>query len=134
MTTPDLIHAWRTEAERMRARGIAQPAAIIESLADELEAHLRNAGHESVGLTEGARLSGYSADHLGRLIRDGEIENVGVKNAPKIRIMDLPRKPGCAAEDPALPVLQLERGRRAGGLEKGVERRRVRIQRGGDAS
>ena len=43
-------------------------------------------------LTEAASESGYSPDHLGRLVRGGVIRNAGRTNAPKIRRADLPRK------------------------------------------
>ena len=43
-------------------------------------------------LVEAARESGYSADHLGRLVRDGKIPNAGRPGAPRIARRDLPRK------------------------------------------
>jgi hypothetical protein len=37
-------------------------------------------------------VTGYSADHLGRLIREGKLANHGRPNAPRVRAADLPRK------------------------------------------
>lgn len=47
-------------------------------------------------LRDAARASGYSAVHLGRLVRAGAEEDFGRPNAPKIRLSDLPRKGGTA--------------------------------------
>jgi hypothetical protein len=45
-------------------------------------------------LSEASAISGYSAEHLGRLIRKGSIPNAGRENAPRIRLRDLPVKAG----------------------------------------
>ena len=47
---------------------------------------------------EAARRSGYSADHLGRLVRDGKIPNAGRPGAPSIARRGLPRKASAPAE------------------------------------
>lgn len=41
-------------------------------------------------LSEAARIAGYSADHLGRLIRDGVVPNHGQKGRPRVRISEIP--------------------------------------------
>ena len=46
----------------------------------------------TLSLTEAARESGYSTDHLGRLVRDGKIPNTGRPGAPRIARSHLPRK------------------------------------------
>jgi hypothetical protein len=134
MSIAALVESWRGEAALYRRRGLHTTATLVESMSDELEIHLRQAAHETVSLTEGAELSGYDPDSLGRMIREGKLENVGRKNAPRIRVLDLPRKPGCVVEDATVPVLHVENRRGASGLETSVERGRVRLQRGGDAS
>jgi hypothetical protein len=63
-----------------------------EDAASELQAHLRDTGMELLTLQAAARETGYSADHLGRLIRAGKLENHGREHAPKVRRGDLPRK------------------------------------------
>jgi len=60
---------------------------------EELEAALQSV-EDGVTLAEAARLGGYSADHLGRLIHEGTLVNVGRKYAPRIRRADVPVKPG----------------------------------------
>lgn len=59
-------------------------------LADELEAALRAAAHETLTLEEAARESGYSVAHLARLIQRGTIPNAGRKYAPRILRTNLP--------------------------------------------
>lgn len=49
---------------------------------------------EALNLRKAARESGYSVDHLGRLLSEGQLPNAGRPNAPRIRRGDLPRKPG----------------------------------------
>ena len=48
-----------------------------------------------MSLVEAASECGYSADHLGRLVRSGQIPNAGRANAPKVRRRDLPKKTRC---------------------------------------
>ena len=43
-------------------------------------------------LAQAAVASGYSADHLGREVREGRIPNAGRPHAPRIRRANLPRK------------------------------------------
>ena len=91
--SPDrLISQWRDEAETLRRRGVAGHATLLESCAEELESALRQKHDEPLNLTEAARVSGYSREHLGRLLKEGGIPNAGQPGAPKIRRGDLPTK------------------------------------------
>jgi hypothetical protein len=85
---------WRSVAAELRAYGADSTATTLERVAAELDAALRSAADTPLTLIEAAHESGYSADYLGRLIAKGSIENIGRKNAPKIRRGDLPRKAG----------------------------------------
>ena len=129
----NLIERWRREAELFHRRGMPEAATMAESYADELEVNLRNAAQATVKLADAARISGYTADHIGRLIREGDLENIGRKNAPRVRIMDLPRKPGCLTSDHDIPVLLHAQHGGARGLEENHGGRRLRVQSGGDA-
>lgn len=88
----DLAPAWRLLAETLRLNGADQAARATEARADELEAALRVEGDATMTLAQAAVASGYSADHLGREVREGRLRNVGRKGAPRIRRKDLPRK------------------------------------------
>ena len=96
MTDPTSVKAppgtWRRQAKALRRYGGETPAIALESCAAELEATLRDRDETTFSLTEAARESGYSADHLGRLVRHGKIPNAGRPGAPRIARRDLPRK------------------------------------------
>lgn len=87
-----LAAQWRAQAEGMRRYGAVQSADALVQAAAEL--HGAIAEHESQTLTlpQASERSGYSADHLGRLIREGKLRNAGRENAPRIRLADLPLK------------------------------------------
>jgi hypothetical protein len=83
---------------RMRAASLRLWAAdegaakVYDQVADELEEILRRQADHALTLAEASRETGYSDEHLGRLVRTGKIANAGRKNAPRIRRGDLPHK------------------------------------------
>lgn len=83
---------WRTRASDLRGWGAGGNADTLERAANELDAALRGAETEPLTLAQAARESGYSTDHLARLIRQGKLANVGRDRAPRVRRADLPRK------------------------------------------
>ena len=95
MQTEALVPSWRARAGKLREWASAEKAARAwEAAAGELEAALAAVEHELLNLQQAAKRSGYSPDHLGRLLREGRVPNSGRENAPKIKVSDLPRKPG----------------------------------------
>jgi hypothetical protein len=98
-----LANRWRTEAKRFRQFEAHGQAAACEQLADELEAALDGWNLTPLTVREASEQSGYSEDHLRRLIRKGRIHNAGADNSPRVLRRDLPRKPcvkdGFAASD-----------------------------------
>jgi hypothetical protein len=89
----DLVAEWRAVATMLREYGAEAQAHALERCATELEDGLRERAVETLSLQESAIESGYSADHLGRLVREGKIPNVGRKGAPRLRRADLPIRP-----------------------------------------
>ena len=87
-----LASEWRSEAEQFRIRGQKDGATLIDSMADDLEQAVEACWDEALTLREAAAESGYSEEHLGRLVRSGTIPNAGRKGAPRIRRRDVPRK------------------------------------------
>lgn len=94
MTNPEgLISLWRKQSTLYERDGVVSTARVLQRCADELALCLRQAGEIAVGLNEAARHSGYAPDTLGRMVRDGRLTNYGRKNAPKVRLADLPLRP-----------------------------------------
>ncbi len=87
-----LSSLWRIRAKLFRDHADESVARVYEKCATELEEALQEQDERLLDLQEAAVLSGYSADHLGRLVRDGAIPNAGRARAPKIRLRDVPRK------------------------------------------
>ena len=116
---------WRKRAKALRRYASELPAVALERCADELEDTLRERDETTFSLVEAARESGYTATHLGRLVRDGRIPNAGRPGAPRIARRDLPRK----AQTPPEPPLAEEPRRRELSnvqivqsiIEKGIE-------------
>jgi hypothetical protein len=96
-TLVQLSDDWRSLADQQRRFGAETHARILEYCADELANALRMREEELLDLQQASFESGYSADHLGRLVRDGKLPNAGRRNAPKIRRADLPRRPSWVA-------------------------------------
>ena len=102
-TVEGLPADWRKQAKSLRRYGGDTTAVAIERCADDLDATLAERDETTLSLVEAARESGYSRDHLGRLVRDGKIPNAGRPNAPRIARRHLPRKAPAApplAEEP----------------------------------
>jgi hypothetical protein len=88
-----LTALWRERAALLRQHGASEAAATLDTVADELEMSLRAEAGDVLTLTEASAASGFSRDHLARLLRAGTIPNMGRPHAPRIRRADLPRKP-----------------------------------------
>ena len=88
----DLPAEWRDQAEGLRQFGADAQAKAVDRCADHLEEVLRQEGDALLTLPEAAEESGYSSDHIGRLIREGRIPNAGRPGAPRIARRDLPLK------------------------------------------
>jgi hypothetical protein len=107
VTLDELRRQWVQRRDEWRRLGVQLDGAkLAEEVIAELE-QLDAAGEQLLTLVEAAEESGYSAEHLGRLVRDGGIPNSGRPKAPKIRRRDLPRKPGTlpsATDSAIIPV------------------------------
>lgn len=89
-----LVARWRTNAAVLRSYGARGHARLLERLAAELEAELSVESSSVVDLAGAVQLSGYSRGHLRRLVRSGQLRNVGSEDFPEFLVADLPRKPG----------------------------------------
>lgn len=89
----DLVARWGDKATDLR-RYAPEVANAIEDCASELSVALGAESDTPLTFAEAAAESGYSAEHLRKLVASGKIENAGRPNAPRIRRADLPIKPG----------------------------------------
>lgn len=94
----DLAADWREFAVRQREVGAVAQAFTLDWCAEKLEERSLNWERETLTLKQAAEESGYSRDHLGRLLASEILPNAGEPYAPRIRRRDLPRKPGHLAE------------------------------------
>lgn len=92
---------WEEEfATKCESLGVqANAANLVRAVVRSLR-NVRTAESDKLlTLPEAAIRTGYSPDHIGRLIREGKLDNAGRKNAPRVRAADLVRqlKPKLAA-------------------------------------
>jgi hypothetical protein len=90
------IHSrWlRRKLEWSQLSVMVDGASVAERVLADLERIFEEDGSGTMTLREAALLSGYSADYLGRLLREGKLTNHGRKGAPRILRRDLPKRPG----------------------------------------
>lgn len=89
-----LAAKWEQEAGEQREQWCNETAAsVLDRARGELLGALDKEGGELLNLAQAARESGYTADHIGRLVKEGKLYNYGRNHAPRVRRGDLPRKP-----------------------------------------
>lgn len=102
MTLQHLLKYWRQRHEIYVADGaLVSGAKVAEQVIRDLELAINSgAADDLVTLSEAARLSGFSADYLRRLIRGGQLEDFGKPHKPLLSVESLPRKAGCLLNQP----------------------------------
>jgi hypothetical protein len=107
-----LRQRWATRREEFaRFRAAVDGAQLCDELLADLDAAVHQVAEEALTLSEAAALSGYTADHLGRLLRQGKIPNVGRRHAPRIRRVDLPLKAALLPDHVGSHIVSGVRGR-----------------------
>jgi hypothetical protein len=102
-TLRDVVDQWAIRRDEMkRLKASVDAATICEEFLSDLEEILRASGETRLSLGEAAEMSGYSSDHIGRLVRSGKLRNVGRKGAPRVLLGDLP----CRAMSSLAPAQQ----------------------------
>lgn len=87
----DFVSRWERRAEEYSRIGVvAEAAKVVLELLSDFGATRDLAEAELLTLRQAAKQSGYSEDHIGRLVREGKIPNSGRRGAPRIRVGDVP--------------------------------------------
>jgi len=81
-------------AELARLGALVQGDRLIDEILADLDAVEREARGKLVKLSEASRACGYTPDHLRVLIRSGKLADYGRPHAPRVRLDELPKKPG----------------------------------------
>jgi hypothetical protein len=94
--------------------GQVNAAALVREVVSSLRTIRETSLDEPLSLTEAARRTGYSADHIGRLVREGKLPNAGRTHAPRVRARELVAQlkpklaaPSAKAYDPATDARSL---------------------------
>ena len=83
----------RDEAERRKSLWPGDPlASALPEIARQLEDRARAYALQSLSVSQASEETGFTQDHLYRLIKTGQIEDVGTGGSRRIRRADLPRK------------------------------------------
>src|SRR5688572_19968649 len=93
-----ILERWMKRAEEWKRLDVSvNGSALAEEVIRDLEAATASSD-ETMNLTQAAALSGYSADHLGRMVRDGTLQNHGKRGSPRVRRSELPAKPALSRQ------------------------------------
>ena len=89
---------WRARRDEFaRFRASVDGATLCDEMLAELDRAILARDDDTLTLNEASTVSGYTVDHLARLIRHGRIPNSGRRGAPRIRVRDIPVRPGRVA-------------------------------------
>ncbi len=90
-----LLSRWSEEKARYQSvTALVRADRLIEAFLIDLSTLARSDDVKMLTLTRAAELSGYSRQHLSRLMKEGKLRNYGRARAPRVRPNELPRKPG----------------------------------------
>jgi hypothetical protein len=92
MKVADLPNKWRADAASLRRYAASVHADIVEHLAAELQAVIREETAEELTLKSAASESGLTYSAIQKMVANGVLENLGSKGDPRVRRGDLPKK------------------------------------------
>jgi hypothetical protein len=81
----------RDEFRRLRVS--VDGAALCDEVIADLDRLREERDGQTLTLSDAAILSGYSREHLARLVRSGKLANAGRKHSPRVMAADLPKRP-----------------------------------------
>ena len=93
MCLSELVAKWSARRDEYRRLSVMiDGARLCEEVLEDLGLLIETQGETVLSLSGAAELSGYSREHLGRLVKEGKLANVGRPGAPRVRRSELPRK------------------------------------------
>jgi hypothetical protein len=93
MGLDDFLRRWTARRDELATlRASVEAAALIDAMLTELRAAFAEYENTVLTLDAAAARSGYSRDHLARLIRTGVLPNSGRPGAPRLRLCDIPAR------------------------------------------
>jgi hypothetical protein len=91
MTREELQARWAAQREVFNRTGaLVDASKIINQFLIDLADVEQSEADTILTLKQAATRSGYTVDHLARMIRQGRIPNAGRHHAPRVRLGDLP--------------------------------------------
>ena len=99
--TPDAFaRKWTSRRDDFQALGVlVDGARICDEVLVDFGKVLETESNAALTLGEAAARSGYTAGHLGRLVRQGKIPNAGQSRSPRVRVVDLPARPSAVVAE-----------------------------------
>lgn len=95
MTLQELQSRWQQKRQDFERLDVTvRGATLIDELLADVQQVTSNRDDEFLNLSQAAIACGYTADHIGRLVRVKKLRNHGRPNAPRVRRGDLPQKAG----------------------------------------
>lgn len=93
MGLDDFLRRWTARRDELATLcATVEAAALIDAILSELRAAFAEYENTVLTLDAAAARSGYSRDHLARLIRSGVLPNSGRPGAPRLRLRDIPAR------------------------------------------
>jgi len=91
VTAPEFITRWTARRDELRRlSALVDGATLLDEVLGDLENV--NVADPLMSLTAAASLTGYTPDHLARLIRGGSLANYGKKGSPRVKLSECPKK------------------------------------------
>ncbi len=88
-----IIQRWIVRAEEWKKLDVSvKGAPLADEIIADLEAIAAATDSEELTVTQAAAATGYTADHIGRLVREGRLTNYGRRGAPRVRRSELPNR------------------------------------------
>ena len=115
-----LLRKWGEEEALYTRRGLTDLAALMASIAEEVQSESDRFLDEALTMAEAAEFAGYSYSHIESMVRVGELPNAGERGRPRVRRRDLPRKLSGAVLDRELSS-PIQRTSRADSVDDLIE-------------